>query len=157
LLSLVCAADRRYLLSFPTRRSSDLLSTVPGLAATWGKGITVDAGRWIAYWARASIEGTPGSLPWTEVGNRELEVVVSKPRVYGSVDTAPKPMMIGVSSMTAPTSAQAPTPPGPVAPAPVIPAAPAANTTEAPAAPAATAESAPDAPQERRGRGRGRP
>src|SRR5690606_39300260 len=83
LLSLVCAADRRYLLSFPTRRSSDLLSTVPGLAATWGKGITVDAGRWIAYWARASIEGTPGSLPWTEVGNRELEVVVSKPRVYG--------------------------------------------------------------------------
>src|SRR5690606_22959759 len=101
--------------------------------------------------------GTPGSLPWTEVGNRELEVVVSKPRVYGSVDTAPKPMMIGVSSMTAPTSAQAPTPPGPVAPAPVIPAAPAANTTQAPAAPAATAESAQDAPQERRGRGRGRP
>jgi len=145
------------ILGFPDDWLIEPLSTVPGLAATWGKGITVDAGRWIAYWARASIEGTPGSLPWTEVGNRELEVVVSKPRVYGSVDTAPKPMMIGVSSMTAPTSAQAPTPPGPVAPAPVIPAAPAANTTEAPAAPAATAESAPDAPQERRGRGRGRP
>ena len=31
------------------------------IAATWGKGIPVHAGRWIAHWAKQSIEGNPGS------------------------------------------------------------------------------------------------
>src|SRR5690606_24141559 len=80
------------ILGFPDDWLIEPLKGTPGLTATWGKGITVDAGRWIAYWARASIEGAPGSLPWTEVGNREFEVVVNKPRVYGRVYQAPQPM-----------------------------------------------------------------
>jgi site-specific DNA-cytosine methylase len=32
------------------------------LAAVWGKGVPVDAGRWITYWARESLFGRPGSL-----------------------------------------------------------------------------------------------
>lgn len=31
------------------------------IAGTWGKGIPVHAGRWIAHWAKQSIEGNPGS------------------------------------------------------------------------------------------------
>lgn len=32
------------------------------LGAVWGKGVPVDSGRWIAHWARQSIEGRPGSV-----------------------------------------------------------------------------------------------
>lgn len=60
-----------------------------GLAATWGKGITVDAGRWIATWVKNSIEGHPGSYGGSVVGDREFEVVVSKPVVScGTVSSA---------------------------------------------------------------------
>jgi DNA (cytosine-5)-methyltransferase 1 len=31
------------------------------VAMTWGKGIPVHSGRWVARWAKASIEGSPGS------------------------------------------------------------------------------------------------
>lgn len=145
------------IMGFPDDWLVEPIKGTPGLPATWGKGITVDAGRWIAYWVRASIEGAPGGLPWTSVGNRELEVVVSKPRVCGSVDPAPKPMQmqqIGAVSMTSP---QAPTPPGPVAPAPVAPATAPAPAAPAAEAPAAATESTSDGEQPKRGRGRGRP
>lgn len=39
---------------WPVRNASDL---GPG----WGKGVPVQAGRWVAYWAKQSIEGKPGS------------------------------------------------------------------------------------------------
>lgn len=32
------------------------------LGAAWGKGVPVDAGRWVAEWARASLNGRPGSI-----------------------------------------------------------------------------------------------
>jgi site-specific DNA-cytosine methylase len=48
----------------PSRRSSDL---GPG----WGKGITVDCGRWIGGWVRAALEGSPGDLVGEEIGDRE--------------------------------------------------------------------------------------
>jgi len=34
----------------------------PDLGPAWGKGVPVQAGRWIARWARASLEGEPGPL-----------------------------------------------------------------------------------------------
>lgn len=147
------------ILGFPDDWLIEPLRNVPGLASTWGKGITVDAGRWIATWIGRSIEGEPGEQPWVQVGNRELEVVISKPRVCGSVvQVAQRMQQIGELHMTAP---QAPTPPappmfatGPVAPPAAAPAAPVAPT--APAAPAPSAESTSDAPSSR-GRGRGRP
>lgn len=54
------------------------IRNTPGLPATWGKGITVDAGRWIAQWVKSSIEGNSGTLPMKEVGSREYEVDVSR-------------------------------------------------------------------------------
>jgi DNA (cytosine-5)-methyltransferase 1 len=48
----------------PSRRSSDL---APG----WGKGITVDCGRWIGGWVRDALDGAPGPLTGEEIGDRE--------------------------------------------------------------------------------------
>jgi len=43
-----------------------------GVGAKWiGKQIPVAAGRWIATWAKASLEGAPGELRGEEVGERE--------------------------------------------------------------------------------------
>lgn len=57
-----------------------------GLRKTWGKGITVDAGRWLAHWVTRSILGEPGPLTGTPVGEREYEVSVINP-VTTSDDT----------------------------------------------------------------------
>jgi DNA (cytosine-5)-methyltransferase 1 len=32
------------------------------LSAVWGKGVPVHSGRWIAQWAKNSLEGNPGSM-----------------------------------------------------------------------------------------------
>ncbi len=34
----------------------------PDLGPGWGKGVPVQAGRWVAYWARKAVEGRPGPL-----------------------------------------------------------------------------------------------
>jgi site-specific DNA-cytosine methylase len=44
---------------------------------SWGKGVTVECGRWIATWAKESIEGRPGPLRGTQVGDREWDVDVT--------------------------------------------------------------------------------
>lgn len=54
-----------------------------GLASTWGKGITVTCGEWIAGWARAALDGHPGTVVGDEVGDRENLIVPprrSRPR-----------------------------------------------------------------------------
>jgi len=38
---------------------------------TWGKGITVDCGRWIGEWARRAIEGDTSDHRGEEIGERE--------------------------------------------------------------------------------------
>lgn len=53
------------------------LKGTPGLTMTWGKGITVDCGRWISGWVKRAIEGTPGSDPGKLVGDREYELDVT--------------------------------------------------------------------------------
>lgn len=42
-----------------------------GLAPTWGKGITVDCGRWIGEWIKAALDGSPGTFDGDPVGERE--------------------------------------------------------------------------------------
>lgn len=54
----------------PLRRSS-------GLYMTHGKGITVDCGRWIGYWIRRALDGEPGSLVGTPLGEDEFDVNVT--------------------------------------------------------------------------------
>jgi hypothetical protein len=47
------------------------------LQFTWGKGITVDCGRWIGSWIRRALDGEPGSLLGERIGEREYDVNVS--------------------------------------------------------------------------------
>jgi site-specific DNA-cytosine methylase len=44
----------------------------PGLQMTWGKGITVDCGRWIGDWIRCALDGSPGSEAGISIGDREF-------------------------------------------------------------------------------------
>jgi site-specific DNA-cytosine methylase len=60
------------------------------LAAVWGKGVPVHSGQWIASWAKASLEGNPGSLvgqPETSsdapVGTRLIDVTNTWKRSLG--------------------------------------------------------------------------
>jgi site-specific DNA-cytosine methylase/predicted transcriptional regulator len=50
-----------------------LIDPIPrgGLAPTWGKGITVDCGRWIGEWIKAALDGEPGTFSGDPVGERE--------------------------------------------------------------------------------------
>jgi site-specific DNA-cytosine methylase len=52
--------------------------TSNSVAMFWGKGVTVDTGRWIAEWVRRSLEGSPGTLAGEPVGESEVLVDVSK-------------------------------------------------------------------------------
>lgn len=47
------------------------LRGVANLRATWGKGISVQCGRWIGEWCRASLDGEPGTATGVEIGDRE--------------------------------------------------------------------------------------
>lgn len=48
----------------PLRRQANL-------RATWGKGITVQCGRWIGDWCRAALDGRPGTVTGELIGERE--------------------------------------------------------------------------------------
>jgi len=59
------------ILGFPDSWLIEPLRSVPGLPATWGKGITVDCGNWIGGWIRAALEENPGSFTGVKIGERE--------------------------------------------------------------------------------------
>lgn len=48
---------------------------------SWGKGIPVGSGYWLASWVRASLGGSPGSLGGKVIADREYEITVTSPRV----------------------------------------------------------------------------
>lgn len=48
------------------------------LGRTWGKGIPVDAGRWLGYWIKRALEEDPGTMRGTPVGDREALLEVDK-------------------------------------------------------------------------------
>lgn len=62
---------------FPDDWTIRPLRAVPAVSATWGKGIPVDCGRWIAGWARAAIEGSPGTHVGEEIGERERKIDIT--------------------------------------------------------------------------------
>lgn len=56
-------------MGFPDTWMAEPMKADKGLAETWGKGVSVHAGRWIARWAKDAVEGRPGSntgVPVTE-------------------------------------------------------------------------------------------
>ncbi len=65
------------ILGFPDDWRILPLRDVSGLNMTWGKGITVDCGRWIGKWIKAALDDTPGSYRGTEVGEDEFEIDVT--------------------------------------------------------------------------------
>jgi DNA (cytosine-5)-methyltransferase 1 len=48
-----------------------------GLVATWGKGITVDCGRWLGEWVRRALDGDPGTHTGVALGEREWDIDVT--------------------------------------------------------------------------------
>lgn len=47
------------------------------LGACWGKGVPVDAGRWIGKWVERSLAGEPGTVRGETIGDRETKVNVT--------------------------------------------------------------------------------
>jgi site-specific DNA-cytosine methylase len=47
------------------------LKGAPQLIRFWGKGVTVDCGRWLGTWLRNSFDGSPGVDTGVEIGDRE--------------------------------------------------------------------------------------
>src|SRR5690348_9501807 len=62
------------LMGFPDDWLAAPLRNNPGLVLTWGKGITVHCGRWIAEWVRRSIDGEPGSIVGDPIGDDEYDI-----------------------------------------------------------------------------------
>jgi site-specific DNA-cytosine methylase len=56
-----------------------------GLRETWGKGISVMCGEWIAGWARAALDGNPGAITGEPVGDREYLIEKPKPKPLGKL------------------------------------------------------------------------
>jgi site-specific DNA-cytosine methylase len=65
------------ILGFPDDWKILPLRGVSGLNMTWGKGITVDCGRWIGEWIRTALDGSPGSYVGKEIGDREFDIDVT--------------------------------------------------------------------------------
>ena len=53
------------------------LRGAPGLSATWGKGIPVQAGRWLGEWISKALDGEPGLVTGKDMGEREHVIDVT--------------------------------------------------------------------------------
>lgn len=65
------------ILGFPDDWRILPLRGVSGLNLTWGKGITVDCGRWVGRWIRAALDDRPGSYAGDLIGDREYDIDVT--------------------------------------------------------------------------------
>lgn len=64
-------------LGFPDDWKILPLRGVSGLDMTWGKGISVACGRWIATWVRRALDGSPGDYVGDPLGERERVIDVT--------------------------------------------------------------------------------
>lgn len=65
------------ILGYPDNWLIEPLRRVSGLFLTWGKGITVHCGRWVADWARRALDGEPGMDQGELIGERESLIDVT--------------------------------------------------------------------------------
>lgn len=65
------------ILGFPDNWLILPLRGMPGLSLTWGKGITVQCGQWIGYWAKQALDGKPGSYVGEKLSEREYDIDVT--------------------------------------------------------------------------------
>ena len=89
-------------LGFPDSWLIEPLRGASGLALTWGKGITVDCGRWISRWIRDSLDGAPGALTGDPIGERELLIDVTNTwkGACGTVNTTKVHLDVGRGLVT---------------------------------------------------------
>lgn len=57
------------IMGFPDDWKIEPLRDEKTLTSGWGKGVSVNPGRWVATWAKKSLEGTPGAYPTTLVSD----------------------------------------------------------------------------------------
>lgn len=90
------------IMGFPDAWLINPLRGTPGLMLTWGKGITVQCGRWIAEWVRRALDGAPGSYSGDPVGDREylIDVTNAWKRACGTVKLLTHPVIEGTTIMT---------------------------------------------------------
>lgn len=62
------------ILGFPDDWLIEPLAGNPGLSMTWGKGITVDCGKWIGDWIHAALDENPGTYAGELIGDREYDI-----------------------------------------------------------------------------------
>jgi site-specific DNA-cytosine methylase len=65
------------LLGFPDDWLAAPLRGLSGLQMTWGKGITVDCGRWVADWVHRALDENPGSYRGVLIGDREWDIDIT--------------------------------------------------------------------------------
>lgn len=76
-------------LGFPDDWLIKPIRSVSGLRMTWGKGITVDCGRWIGQHVHNALDENPGDYRGYQIGDREWDIDVThgQPRGPGRVVT----------------------------------------------------------------------
>lgn len=65
------------ILGFPDNWNILPLRGTAGLHLTWGKGISVQCGRWIGSWIHAALDGAPGTYRGKSLGDREWDIDVT--------------------------------------------------------------------------------
>jgi len=85
---MVTHREAARVLGFPDDWLIKPLRRVSGLQMTWGKGITVDCGRWIGEWVRHALDDNPGSYRGVEIGDHEWDIDVTHglPKTPGKVN-----------------------------------------------------------------------
>lgn len=99
------------LLGFPDDWLIKPLRGVSGLQMTWGKGITVDCGRWIAGWAKNALDENPGQFKGDLIGEREWDIDVTHgtPRRLVKSTIVRRTATIRRNTVTDPNAPQVPT------------------------------------------------
>lgn len=65
----------------------------PDLGAGWGKGVPVQAARWVTYWARLALEGRPGA---------DAGVPINQLRKYRNIDPVERESVVDVTNLYRP-------------------------------------------------------
>lgn len=74
---LITHREAARIMGFPDNWNVTPIKDLSGLPSTWGKGITVDCGRWIGAWIKEALDGNPGGYCGKSIGEREHDIDVT--------------------------------------------------------------------------------